>query len=88
MNFGLLEIFLLLGSVATAVAGARAAVARRRAAALLTSNAVFAVVFAYFGVHGLRSGSIVAFGLSFLAFANLAAAAAIASRAAPKAPVA
>ena len=88
MNFGLLEIALVLGSVATAVAGARAAIARRRAGTLLALNAVFAIVFAYFAVQGLRSGSIVAVGLSLFSFANVAVASAIASRAARKAPVA
>jgi hypothetical protein len=88
MNFGLFEIALLLGSVTTGVAGARAAAARRRSAPLLTLNAVFAVGFAYFAVQGLRVGGIVAAGLSLLACANVAVASAIVSRAAPKAPAA
>jgi hypothetical protein len=88
MNAGLFEIALLLGSVAGALIGARAAFARQRSAALLALNAVFTLVLAYFTVQGLRFGSIVAVGLGLLAAANGCVAWAIIARAAPKAPVA
>jgi hypothetical protein len=82
MNFGLLEIALLLGSAATAVAGALAAVSRRRSATLLALNVIFAVSFAYVAMKGLRFGSILAVVLGLVALANAAVASAIVSRAA------
>lgn len=87
MNFGLFEIALLLGAAATAVAGALAAVARRRSATLLTLNTICAVVFAVFALQGLRFGSILAVGLGLVALVNAAVASAIVRRASPSATV-
>jgi sugar phosphate permease len=86
MNLGVFEIALLLGSVATGIAGARAAAARRRSGVLLILNAIFALVFVYFALQSLRFGNIFAVGLGLFGFANAAVASAIVARAEPKAP--
>ena len=81
MNIGLFEVTLLLGSVATATAGALAALARRRAAALLALNAVFAACCTYFAVQGLRFGSILGVVLGLVALMHVAVCSAIVGRA-------
>lgn len=86
MSFGLIEITLLVGSAASIVAGAGAAVARRRSGALLAWNALFAVVFAFFAVQGLRFGSAFGVALGLLTLAHAAVASAIVGRAASKLP--
>ena len=88
MHPGLFEITLLVGSLVTASAGIFAALTRRRVAALLALNAIFAACFTYFFVQGLRFGGLVAFGLGALACTHLVVVSAMMSRARGTAPMA
>lgn len=86
MNIGMFEISLLLASGATAVAGALAALARRRAATLLTLNAILGACFAYFAAKGFRFGNVLGVVLGLLALMHVAVVSAIIGRAARNVP--
>jgi hypothetical protein len=89
MNLGLFEIALLVGSAATLVAGATAAMARRRTGWLLALNAVFAACFTYFVIQGLRFGPwLIVAALAALALAHVGVASAIVARAEHRVPTA
>jgi hypothetical protein len=81
MHLGLFEITLLLGAAASAIAGALAARARRRAPTLLVLNGIFAACFAYFAMKGLRFGSIIGILLGIVALLHVAVGSAIVERA-------
>lgn len=88
MNIGLFEIALLVASTVIAVAGALAALTRRRPGVLLASNAVFAVCFGYFAAKTVRFGGPIALGLGLIAVMHVIIASALVTRAAPKVPTA
>ena len=88
MNLGLFEITLLVGSVATALAGVVAALTRRRSAALLALNSVFAACFGYFFIQGLRFGGPIVLALGPIAGVHVAVASSMVTRARRTAPTA
>ena len=88
MNIGLLEIVLFAASAATGVAGAVAALARRRAGTLLALNAVFAGCFGYAVAKTIRFSGPIALGLGLLAVMHVLIASALIARAGRKIPAA
>jgi hypothetical protein len=88
MNIGLFELTLVLASAVTMVAGALAALARRRAATLLALNVTLAACFAYFAAKSLRFGSALGVVLGLVALMHMAVVSAIVGRAARSAPTA
>ena len=88
MNIGLFEIVLLVASAVIGVAGALAALTRRRPGILLASNAIFAVCFGYFAAKTIRFGGFTALGLGLLAVMHAIIASALIARAARKVPAA
>ena len=87
MNIGLFEIVLLVASAVIGVAGALAALTRRRPGVLLASNAIFALCFGYFAAKTIRFGGVFAVRLGLIAVMHVVIASALVARGERKVPV-